>query len=192
MTLAASEKTFRGSEEEQKLLARCRKGDKAAFGQIVKRYAGAAIGTAQMMLSCHMEAQDASQEAFVKAWKNIKRFDGRSKFYTWFSVILRNCCRDRLRKRKGKQTAELTDGHVDENPHYDPHHRVEADERQKRIREAVMSLPIIHREVIVMSHFQDMSYKEMAAELGIPIGTVTSRLHAARNALRTRLEGEAP
>jgi RNA polymerase sigma-70 factor (ECF subfamily) len=192
VTLAANDKTFRGSEEEQKLLARCQKGDKAAFGQIVKRYAGRAIGTAQMMLSCHSEAQDASQDAFVKAWKNIKRFDGRAKFYTWFSVILRNCCRDRLRRRQGKQTAELTDGHVDENPHYDPPGRVEADERQQRIRQAVASLPVIHREVIVMSHFQDMSYKQMAAELGIPIGTVTSRLHAARNALKSLLEGEAP
>ncbi|MFP4052410.1 MAG: RNA polymerase sigma factor [Phycisphaerae bacterium] len=176
--------------EEDALIARCKAGDKKAFGALVKRYAGPAMGTAQMMLNCHMDAQDVSQEAFVKAWRNIKRFDGRSRFYTWFSVILRNCCRDRLRKRRGKETAELTEGHVDDNPFFDPHGRVETDERCGRIRQAILKLPPIHREVIIMSHFQDLSYKQMATELGIPIGTVTSRLHAARNALRGLLEGE--
>ncbi len=177
-------------DDEVALIERCKAGDKAAFSRIVKRYASAAAGTARMLLGCHEDAQDASQEAFVKAWKNIARFDGRSKFYTWFSTILRNTCRDRLRKRKGKGTSELTDIHADTNPHHDPVGVAQRSERQEQVWQAVLQLSDLHREVIVMSHFLDMSYKQMAADLGVPIGTVTSRLHAARNALRDALAEE--
>lgn len=169
---------------EKALIDRCRRGDKEAFGHLVRRYAGPAQGTAALLLGCQDEAMDASQEAFVKAWRAIKRFDGRAKFYTWFSTILRNVCISRLRRRKRRKTVELTDGHAEPHPDADPVYLAQRSDRKRRVWQAIQSLSPMHREIIVMSHFQHLSYKQIAAELDIPMGTVTSRLYAARQALK--------
>ncbi len=179
-------------EAEAALVRRCREGDKGAFGELVRHFAGRAMGTARLLLRNGEDAQDASQEAFVKAWRNIGRFDGRSRFFTWLSVILRNVCRDRLRRRRGDEMVELTDGHAHPNPDSDPVALAQRSERAEQIRQAIRELPAPHRDVIVMSHFLDFSYRQMAQSLDVPIGTVTSRLHAARKALRDKLEGMRP
>ncbi|HUX16621.1 MAG TPA: sigma-70 family RNA polymerase sigma factor, partial [Phycisphaerae bacterium] len=75
-------------------------------------------------------------------------------------------------------------------PDADPEILVERSERERRVWQAILTLPLAHREIISLAHFQGLSYKEMAEALGIPIGTVMSRLHAARRALRTKLAGE--
>lgn len=180
------------AESENELIRQCQEGDKQAFGVLVRKYAGPAIGAATLMLGNRHEAQDASQEAFVRAWKSIKRFTGQAKFYTWFSTILRNICVDRLRKRKRRgPSAELHDIHEHTNPESNPVLLAQRGERQARVWRAIQQLSPHHREVIVMNHFLDMSYKDMAEALDVPFGTVTSRLHSARNALRQRLSGEA-
>ena len=179
------------SDTETDLIHRCQQGDRIAYGILVKRYAGQAIGSASLMLGSSHDAQDAAQEAFVKAWRSMKRFTGESKFSTWFHTILRNVCVDRLRKRKRRgPTGELHDVHPHPDPDCDPVHRAEVAERRQRVWQAIESLSSTHREVILMNHFQNMTYQEMAELLGIPFGTVTSRLHAARKALRDRLDKE--
>jgi len=177
-------------ENEAVLLERCRAGDKDAFGPIVKKYAGRASGTACLLLGCPDEAGDASQEAFVRAWRNIHRFDTRSPFYPWYSAILRNVCKSRLRRRARRRTVALTEGHRDSSSDTDPVFLAERNERRDALWHSVMRLSAPFREIILMKHFQDMSYKEIAAALGIPIGTVMSRLHSARRALRETLAGE--
>ena len=162
------------SENETALLERCRAGDKDAFGFVVKKYAGRASGAACVLLGCPHEALDASQEAFVRAWRNIRRFNTSSPFYPWYSAILRNVCRSRLRRRARRRTVALTDGHGDPSSDSNPVLLAERNERRDAL----------------MKHFQDMSYKGIAAALGIPIGTVMSRLHSARRALRETLAGE--
>jgi RNA polymerase sigma-70 factor (ECF subfamily) len=179
------------SESEAELIQRCQQGDRIAYGILVKRYAGKAIGSAALMLGSQHDAQDAAQEAFVRAWRSIRRFTGQSKFSTWFHTILRNICVDRLRKRKRRGTpGELHDVHAHPNPDCDPVHQAEQAERRRRVWQAIQQLSDAHREVIVLNHFQHMSYREMAEVLNIPFGTVTSRLHAARKALRDRLDME--
>jgi len=178
------------TQNEAVLLKRCQAGDKDAFGPIVKKYAGRASGTACLLLGCPDEAGDASQEAFVRAWRNIKRFDTRSPFYPWYSAILRNVCKSRLRRRARRRTVALTDGHRDPSRDSDPVLLAERSERNDRLWHAVMRLSDRFREIILMKHFHDMSYKEIAAALDIPIGTVMSRLHSARQALRETLAGE--
>jgi RNA polymerase sigma-70 factor (ECF subfamily) len=174
---------------ENALIRQCQAGDKEAFGQLVKLCAGRAIGAAYLLLGNRDDAMEASQDAFVRAWRNIKRFDGRSRFYTWYSAVLRNVCISRLR-RKRHPTVELAVEPAGKAEQTDPSILAERNERTERIWQAICRLPLKHREIIVMSHFQHMPYKAIAEALGIPIGTVMSRLHNARKALRDLLPKE--
>ena len=178
-------------ETEAALMQRCQAGDKEAFGVIVKRYAGAARGAAYMLLGGQEDAFDASQEAFVRAWRAIGRFDTKATFYPWYARILRNVCISRLRRRKIR-TVQLADSQPEQGNESDPVLLAERNERRDRIWRAIMQLPLRSREVVVMKHFQELSYNEMAAALEIPVGTVMSRLHTARQALREKLAGEKP
>ncbi len=177
-------------ESEATLIRRCQQGDEEAFGVIVRRYAGAAQGAACLLLSSYDDALDASQEAFVRAWRHIRRFDAGAPFYPWYATILRNVCVSKMRRSGRRRTAQLADSHADPSPDSDPVLLAERNERRDRIWRAIRELSPQHREVIVMSHFQGLSYKQMAAALGIPIGTVMSRLHNARQALKKGLAGE--
>ena len=133
---------------------------------------------------------DASQEAFVRAWRHIRRFDAATRFYPWYARILRNECISRLRRRTRRRTVALAGDPPSDGDGKDPTLLVERTERDGRIWRAILLLPAPQREIIVLAHFQGLSYKEMAQTIGIPIGTVMSRLHAARQALRTLLAGE--
>jgi len=176
-------------EAEGALIRQCQAGDKDAFGRLVKQCAGRAIGAAYMLLGNRDDAMEASQDAFIRAWRNIRRFNGRSKFYTWYSAVLRNVCLSRLRKRR-HPTGEILVEPPGEAERDDPSILAERNERTDLVRKAILRLPLKHREIIVMSHFQHMSYKEIAEALAIPIGTVMSRLHNARKALRGLLPEE--
>ena len=178
------------TENETALLERCQAGDKDAFGPIVKKYAGRASGAACLLLGCPQEALDASQEAFVRAWRNIGRFNSSSPFYPWYSTILRNVCRSRLRWRSRHKTVAPAEGHANPSTDADPVLLAERSERRDRMWRALVRLSDPFREIILMYHFHDMSYREIAAALGIPIGTVMSRLHSARMALRENLAGD--
>jgi RNA polymerase sigma-70 factor (ECF subfamily) len=179
-------------DAEAAAIRRCQAGDKEAFGHLVRRYAGAASGSAGLLLGCPDEALDASQEAFVRAWRNIRRFDAGLPFYPWYARILRNVCLSRLRRRARRRTVELDDGWAAAPAASDPVLEAERNERRDRIVRAVQRLPFHHRDVILMNHFQGLAYKVIAEVLNIPIGTVMSRLHNARKALRDQLAGECP
>ena len=174
-------------QAQENLIRQSQAGETEAFGELVKMHAPRAVAAAYGMLGCHDEALDASQDAFVRAWRGIGRFSGRANFYTWYYSILRNLCVDRLRRRARHKCTELNDNFAVAENKSDPATLVANSEQSQRIWKAILELPIIHREIIVMSHFQDMSYKEMAEVLKIPIGTVMSRLHNARKSLGDKL-----
>ena len=180
------------TQDEADLIRRCQTGDKDAFGAIVRRYAGAATGSACLLLGSHDDALDASQDAFIRAWRSIGRFDTDAPFFPWYATILRNVCFSRLRKRGRQLPAELTDSHADASQDADPVWLAERNERRDRVWRAILALPDAQREIIVMSHFQNLKYQQMADALGIPIGTVMSRLYNARRALRERLAHDEP
>ena len=172
---------------QDNLISQCQAGQREAFGELVKMHAGRAVAAAYGMLGCHDEALDASQDAFVRAWRGIGRFSGRANFYTWYYSILRNLCVDRLRRRGKHKCAELNYDHAACPGKSDPAVLAANNEQSQHIWQAILELPLIHREIIVMSHFQDMSYKEIAEVLEVPIGTVMSRLHNARKNLGDKL-----
>ena len=172
---------------QENLISRSQAGHTEAFGELVKMHAGRAVAAAYGMLGCHDEALDASQDAFVRAWRGIGRFSGRANFYTWYYSILRNLCVDRLRSRRKHKCAELNYDHAACPSQSDPAVLAVNNEQSQHIWKAILELQLIHREIIVMSHFQEMSYKEMAEVLEVPIGTVMSRLHNARKNLGDKL-----
>ena len=179
-------------ESEEALVRRSQAGETDAFGALVKMFAGRAIGAAFVMLGSYDDALDASQDAFVRAWRNIRRFEGKAAFYTWYSAILRNVCLDRLKRRTRDRHAGLAEEHLAASIDSDPVLVAHRNEQDRRLWHAIFLLPLKQRDIIIVSHFHGMSYKEIAALMDIPIGTVMSRLHNARKALRDNLAGDRP
>jgi RNA polymerase sigma-70 factor (ECF subfamily) len=166
-------------------IAACQKGDRTAYELIVRRYAGRAVGLARSILRDANLAEDVAQEAFVRAYRAIRRFDLRQRFYPWFFRILKNCCLTAL-KRRGTPDLSLDAENAPpvEAVRGDPVSRAARRELRATIEEAMDRLTVPHREILQLAHFEQLSYKEMAACLDIPVGTVMSRLYAARQALK--------
>lgn len=168
--------------EDNVLVERCRNGDSAAFEPIVERYQRLLFTVALRMLGDHDEASDAAQNAFVKAYQKLDTFDQSRRFFSWIYRILLNECLNFRRDRHPHEqlTPELaTVG--------SPVELLEATERRRRVQAAVRALPIEQREVIVLRHFTELSYEEIAEVLRVPAKTVKSRLHTARQRLSQML-----
>ena len=178
-------------KEEKEILLKCQNGDKQAFGFLVKKYMQRAYYIALGFIGSHESALDLSQEAFVKAFRAIKRFDVDKRFFTWYYQILRNLCFNFLRDRAkhARPFSEFEDHEIsrirDESIASDD---VEREEVVFAVQKALSELKMKDREIIVLKDFQDLSYKEIAEVLDCPIGTVMSRLYYARAALKTKLE----
>lgn len=176
-------------ESEEILVRKAKKGDTDAFGELVKRYERYILNLVYRTLGYPEDAEDIAQETFIKAFTNIKKFKGESKFSTWLSKIAINLCMDRLRSRSSKEEMPeegvwLT---IPQSSYYDPEEVTERLEIQERIRRAVSSLPDELRVVFVLREFDDLSYEEISKILNIPIGTVESRLYRARMRLKNLL-----
>jgi RNA polymerase sigma-70 factor (ECF subfamily) len=134
---------------------------------------------------------DLSQDAFVKAFKAMRTFRDGSDFYPWFYAILRNTCFNFLRRRKTRKESSLDAAQEygfdvpDDSP--GPSSRLERKELSALVQREMEHLAPVHREILLLRHFEYLSYKEMARVLDCPIGTVMSRLYAARQALKARL-----
>jgi RNA polymerase sigma-70 factor (ECF subfamily) len=192
---------------DRALVARARAGDTEALDALVAGHQDRVFSLACRMLGDREDALDVCQEVFLTVFQNLGRFEERARFSTWLYRVAVNRCRDELRRRGTvKHTRPLSldrpRGEDDErNPGPQPvadgprpEQRVESRERRAEIEDAVGALPDDLREVVVLRDLQQLSYEELAALLGIPIGTVRSRLHRAREVLRERLrplwEGE--
>jgi len=177
-------------DDEAELTRRSRQGDADAFGLLVRRHAGRATALATGLVGNHADAVDLSQDAFVRAWRHIDTFRGQCSFFAWYCRILRNLCYSRLRRHR-PAGQPLVDGRYASSA-ADPALLAEQSEQADRLWSAILRLSENHREIILLSHFDQFSYKEIAAALEIPLGTVMSRLHAARCALRAELAGKQP
>jgi RNA polymerase sigma-70 factor (ECF subfamily) len=183
-------------EEERVLIERSRRGDKAAFNQLVRAYERPLFNTAYRLCGSHDDAADMAQEAFIRAWNNLKSFRGDSLFSTWiFRIVTNVFLDDRKRKRARPQQSldealELEESRVarqfeDMSP--GPEDLAEGEERQRILQRAISSLPEAQRVMVVLYHTQGLAYEEIAEITSLPMGTVKSRLNRARLALRDRL-----
>lgn len=140
---------------------------------------------AAALLTTEAEASDLVQETFLIAARRRATFDGTSAPYTWLYGILRNLVRDG--RKKTARRARLT--LVERRPARDPERLLAAERDRARVRDAVRGLPDAHREVVALYYLEELPLAEVADRLGLPAGTVKSRLFKARASLRRALEG---
>jgi RNA polymerase sigma-70 factor (ECF subfamily) len=180
-------------EAEIQWTARARGGDREAFGRLVELHMRRAYGAALGLVGSSADALDLSQEAFVKAFRSIARFQPGAPFFPWYYSILRNLCFNHLRDRgrRARLLREAADG--GERPaavgfQPGPDVLAERSEQREAVWTAIGGLREEEREVLVLREFEGLSYKEIAGLAGCPVGTVMSRLFAARKNLKAALE----
>ncbi len=178
-------------QEEIIAMRRCRRGSPEAFEVFVNRYMKNAYFIALGLVGNREDAMDLSQEAFIRAYRNIKHLKPDRKFFPWFYQILKNLCISHLRKRRYRQTSSL-DGENCPEPsattdYFSPEVVAGRNELKDKVWQAIGKLDDKHREVIILRHFQNMSYEQIAEALYCNKGTVTSRLYYARKKLEELL-----
>jgi RNA polymerase sigma-70 factor, ECF subfamily len=173
---------------EWDLIRRCRQGSTAAFEPLVRAHEGPAHRTATALLGDPDDAADAVQEAFVRAYRSLRKLREGSAFGPWYRTILRNHCMDRLRSPR-RRAMPWTERVVDPRSAVEPAApaALEREALTRVVREALADLSPEHREILVMKEMEDLSYAEIARAAGIPAGTVASRLFHARAALAKAL-----
>jgi len=177
------------AEDEAVLIARSRNGDAGAFDELVGVYQDRIYHLAYRITGNHADAQDAAQDAFVKAYLSLGTFRAQAAFSTWLHRIAVNAAVD-MTRRRGKRAALAPDlATPAADPLADGAERVEI---QQRIHRAIAALPVEQRAVVVLRDVQGCSYEEIAEVVKVPIGTVLSRLSRARETLRVMLHDLAP
>jgi len=168
-------------EDENACLERVKKGDKDAYGVIVKNYMKRAYYIALNFVKTEQDAMDISQEAFIKAFRYIKKFKTGHPFFPWFYRLLKNLCLDWLKKNKVRSEIPLEDtksiGSCDD-----------VVEIKTQVWDGIEKLPLEQREIIILRYFHGFSYKEIASILAKPIGSIMSNLYYAKQNLRKIME----
>ncbi|MGE5672532.1 MAG: sigma-70 family RNA polymerase sigma factor [Mycobacterium leprae] len=178
---------------DELLVQRAQVGDERALCELITRYERKTYNLAYRLMGNHADAADAAQEALVRVYTHLHLFRGDSAFSTWLFRVATNTCLDELRRRGRVRCASLdstlsTDvgelprqsGGEDESPA----ERAERHEIQAAVQRAINRLPEDYRIVVVLRDLHEYSYQEIADSLGTSLGTVKSRLHRARHALR--------
>lgn len=161
--------------------------EKREFSTLVNLNMKRAYFSALGILGNHDDAMDASQEAFIKAYRNYSKFDKNRKFFTWYYKILKNHCLNIIRGRKTDKKVNLleckdisSDDNVAGN--------IEQQELKHSLEKALFKLNDSDREILILKEFENLSYKEISELLEMPIGSVMSRLYYARKKLAKKLE----
>ncbi len=184
--------------DEPALIHAAQRGDLNSFNTLVLAYQDALFNTALRILGDEDQAADATQEAFLSAFRAIRSYRGGS-FKAWLLRTVTNACYDELRRRKRRPTTPLEpateDGDEMETPRWladaalSPEQQAEADELEHAIQHCLQSLPLEFRTVVVLADIQGLDYSVVAKAVRVPLGTVKSRLARARLRLRECLQG---
>ena len=186
------------SADDRQLIERCRNGDREAFDELVRRYEKQAYNLAYRLSGTYDDASDVVVEAFVRAFQGLHTFRGDANFGTWLHRVVVNTFLDMRKRAKGKQHVVSLEEQLElngdmlprqiEDTALGPQELVEQEERERLLQQAIAQLPPERRILIVLYHFENLSYEEIAQMLKLPVGTVKSRLNRARLALREILE----
>jgi RNA polymerase sigma-70 factor, ECF subfamily len=182
--------------DESRMIASILAGDAQLFHELIRPYERRIYAMALSFLRNEADAEDATQEAFLKAFRNLASFRGDAKFGTWLISITLNEARSRIRRRDAVKMESL-DGREGEEGHVSPaqltdwkeipSEALERKEVRHLLHKAVTALPLIYREVFQLRDIEQMSVNEAAAALGITISSVKVRLHRARIMLQKHL-----
>lgn len=188
---------------ENEIIAQVKAGNSRVFCELVERYKEKSLSVAYSFCANYEDAKDLSQEAFIKAFKSIKRFRVQSKFYTWFYRILVNICKDYLRRRKSNKFSKLSvkfrlkDGLVEPEDIFEsvassapsPEQQLLNKELGAHLTKAITSLPDKQRIVFTLKNIQGLTLAEIAEITNSALGTVKSNLFKATMNLQAKLEG---
>ncbi len=188
-------------DSERELVRAARNGDADAFGKLVVKYQRRIYGLVRRMTGDHGLADDLAQEAFIKAWRNIRKYRGRSAFYTWLYRIAMNTALTRLKQQKRLPYSGVES--LENIPHPRPvpflgrtpeggADRLRRKELDRALEKALQGLSSRHRAVVEMHVIDEISHREIARALKVSEGTVRSRLHYARKQLKKRLNRYLP
>src|SRR5271157_1507669 len=171
--------------EDLELIRRTQAGDTEAFGELVTKYRSKLFTMVCAMVGNENDAWDLAQEGFLRAWRSIHRFEGRSSFYTWLHSITVNLTLDSLRRKGRREEVELSDTIPSFLP--GPGVDYECTEIREQVDAALARLSPEHRAVVLLKELEDLQYDEIAEVLNLSIGTVMSRLFYARKKLQSML-----
>lgn len=174
------------SRDDANLVSRCLAGDKDAFDALVARYERPVYNLVYRVVGNHHDAQEITQDAFVRAYQALPTFRQGAGFYTWLYRIATNLSLDEIRRRRRRPVVldgDMTQGDDRE----DPQDALVQGETRHVVHAALQTLPPEHRTIIVLRDLLDLTYEEIAQIQHLPLGTVKSRLNRARRMLRRRL-----
>lgn len=183
-------------QREQEWIARAKAGDMQAFEALILQHEKIVYNVALRMMNHSEDAKDISQEVFLKAYKSIGQFDERAMFSTWLYRITTNTCIDELRRRKGKQSFSLEEEMENEEGSMQrqiadegetPEESLLRAERGDELKKALAQLTEEHRMAVILRDIRGLSYEEIAEIMGLPMGTVKSRISRARNQLKQEI-----
>jgi RNA polymerase sigma-70 factor (ECF subfamily) len=183
------------SEDDRRLIAECLSGRREAFGELVSRYQARLYNAAIRLVDNPEDAADVVQDAFLNAFQALPAFKGDAEFFTWLYRIAFNTAISLKRKKRaavsldgsGPEAALEPD---DPSEYIKPGAALERHEEERQLQDAMNRLSPEHREVIVLKEIEGLKYEDIAEILGVPIGTIRSRLHRARLELRELLQPE--
>jgi RNA polymerase sigma-70 factor (ECF subfamily) len=167
------------------LVLRARRGEEAAFGLLLQRYQRPAYAVALSVTGRHEDAEDAAQEAFLVALDRLEECRSPERFGGWLMTIVRNRSKNLVRRETLRETDEVPPGARSRIP--TPDRVAETSELRAFLREALMSLPEMQRQIVLLHDMEGWKHREIADRFDLPCGTVRSHLHFARKALRNAL-----
>jgi len=187
--------------DDEALVGAFQSGNKLAFNDLVLRHKDHIFSLCYRFLGDYQEAEDCTQDAFIKVYRSLKRFRFESSFYTWLYRIAVNTCKNRLksvRYRKIRKSISLNNPETSyenhrsiqiEDEEKSPMAELEKKERMRLIQKAIDSLSTEQKSVLILRDIEGLSYEEIVSITGCRLGTLKSRLARARHGLRERLEG---
>ncbi|MCZ7646812.1 MAG: sigma-70 family RNA polymerase sigma factor [Planctomycetota bacterium] len=184
---------------DEELMKFCQDGDELAFNELFERYQGPALSFIYRMVGDRARTEALGQEAFLRIFKDAKSYQYPRSFATWFYTIVRNLCKNELRWRSRHPTVSIEENvdrsaggegdglHIGDNlrsKSTDPLEQLVGDELVTKLRDSLESLPEQEREILILNRFQGLKYREIAEVVGLPVGTVRSKIHTALERLR--------
>ena len=182
-------------KDDVQLIIAYQKGDVRALDELIYKYTGSVYGFVRKLIRVSTEAEDITQETFIKMWKKLAQYDARYNFKTWLFTIARNSTIDYLRKQKSVVFSDLSDGEslnfedtlFDTSPLPDD---LFDDKRQReKLSIAIDKLSIQHKTVVLLKHEQDFTFEEIAKILHIPMNTAKGQYYRAIQALKKDIDG---
>ena len=179
---------------DEELVEACLAGEDSAFDVLLGRWEKRIRGAIHRLVGSDEEARDLCQEAFLKAYKNLRSFKQEARFSSWLYQIALNLCRDRMRRRRGKTMVSLDEleegGAAMTVAGPTALDLLQERDMSRLVARAIEALPDEQREIIILKEYQGLTFLEIAQVLDVPISTVKTRLYRGLDQLRSRLERE--